>query len=193
MPNGSPSGCVNFLALSTRNQTQHPAPKAKGRRCHRVTSESGCRVDCGEEPTNWKVFLPCGLFGFVWSVRCVRCMCVCVCGSIKCWLLSANSKKHAPTLVYKVQGTSHCVDNLWAWSWKFLIRGQWFTFAKRISAKFHCRLRSKSHNLAYAQCERQGALCIRLGAKFEYMQSLISQSSLRFLTFKIIWSLCGIF
>lgn len=29
LPNGSPSGCVNFLALSTRNQTQHPAQKAQ--------------------------------------------------------------------------------------------------------------------------------------------------------------------
>lgn len=52
----------------------------------------------------------------------------------------------------EVQGTSHCVDNLLGaggrWgrgrgveraSWKFLIRGQWFTFAKWVSIQnFHC-------------------------------------------------------
>lgn len=150
VPNGSPSGCVNFLALSARNQTQHPAQKAKGRHCHRVTSES-LPSRLWRRAYKLKSFLALRIIWF--CLKCALCVYVGVLNVDFCPLIAKSVPWPSARfiVVYKVQGTSHCVDNLWAWSWKFLIRGQWFTFAKRISAKFHCRLRSKLYNLAYAQ------------------------------------------
>lgn len=131
---GSPSGYVNFFAGTLRNQTQHPGWKYCKRPvdCQVLNPESWVlnpespseystatwfpnRLSTfAGQPTNWKVFLPFGLFGFVWSV----CWFQRLCGCIGVWVGVGVLTVDFCTLIAKSvpsPGQGHYGSLRWGW------------------------------------------------------------------------------